>query len=137
MIVTLVAFIVGSVVATAHMPFWTALPSLQPVSLVKSLGAGPALVLNWVVFAAIAGITVVVEKRRHGRLVAAHTQPPHASPWLHGPWPLVAGAIGALRRRSRCGARRRRRRSDSMSRAGRTGQARRTPLRLPRPFRVM
>jgi uncharacterized membrane protein YedE/YeeE len=93
MIVTLVAFIVGSVVATAHMPFWTALPSLQPVSLVKSLGAGPALVLNWVVFAAIAGITVVVEKRRHGRLVAAHTQPPHASPWLHGPWPLVAGAI--------------------------------------------
>lgn len=93
MIVTLVAFIVGSVVATAHMPFWTALPSLQPISLVKSLGAGPALALNWVVFAAIAGITVVIEKRRHGRLVAAHTQPPHASPWLHGPWPLVAGAI--------------------------------------------
>ncbi|MET0182151.1 MAG: YeeE/YedE family protein, partial [Caulobacterales bacterium] len=93
MIVTLVAFIVGSVVATAHMPFWTALPSLQPISLVKSLGAGPALALNWAVFAAIAGITVVIEKRRHGRLVAAHTQPPHASPWLHGPWPLVAGAI--------------------------------------------
>jgi uncharacterized membrane protein YedE/YeeE len=93
MIVTLVAFIVGSVVATAHMPFWTALPSLQPISLVKSLGAGPALALNWAVFAGIAGITVVIEKRRHGRLVAAHTQPPHASPWLHGPWPLVAGAI--------------------------------------------
>jgi uncharacterized membrane protein YedE/YeeE len=93
MIVTLVAFIVGSVVATAHMPFWTALPSLQPISLVKSLGAGPALALNWAAFAAIAGITVVIEKRRHGRLVAAHTQPPHASPWLHGPWPLVAGAI--------------------------------------------
>jgi uncharacterized membrane protein YedE/YeeE len=93
MIVTLAAFIVGSVVATAHMPFWTALPSLQPISLVKSLGAGPALALNWAVFAGIAGITVVIEKRRHGRLVAAHTQPPHASPWLHGPWPLVAGAI--------------------------------------------
>lgn len=30
MIVTLAAFIVGSVIATAHMPFWTALPSLQP-----------------------------------------------------------------------------------------------------------
>jgi uncharacterized membrane protein YedE/YeeE len=93
MIVTLIAFIAGSVIATAHMPFWSALPSLQPISLVKSLGAGPALALNWVVFAAIAGLTVVIEKRRHGRLVAAHTQPPHASPWLHGPWPLVAGAI--------------------------------------------
>ena len=93
MIVTLVAFIVGSVVATAHMPFWTALPSLQPISLVKSLGVGPALALNWIVFAAIAALTVVIERRRHGRLVAAHTQPPHASPWLHGPWPLMAGAI--------------------------------------------
>ncbi|SAL42875.1 putative inner membrane protein [Caballeronia sordidicola] len=93
MIVTLAAFIVGSVIATAHMPFWTALPSFQPVSLVKSLGAGPALALNWAVFAAIAALTVVIEKRRHGRLVAAHTQAPHASPWLHGPWPLVAGAI--------------------------------------------
>jgi uncharacterized protein len=93
MIVTLGAFIVGSVVATAHMPFWTALPSLQPISLVKTLGAGPALALNWIVFAAIAALTVVIEKRRHGRLVAAHTQPPHASPWLHGPWPLMAGAI--------------------------------------------
>src|SRR6266851_5419717 len=93
MIVTLGAFIVGSVVATAHLPFWTALPSLQPISLVKTLGAGPALALNWIVFAAIAALTVVNEKRRHGRLVAVHTQPPHASPWLHGPWPLMAGAI--------------------------------------------
>jgi uncharacterized membrane protein YedE/YeeE len=93
MIVTLAAFIVGSVVATAHMPFWTAQPSLQPISLVKTLGAGPALALNWIVFSAIAALTVVIEKRRHGRLVAAHTQPPHASPWLHGPWPLMAGAI--------------------------------------------
>src|ERR1700693_2997676 len=69
MIVTLAAFIVGSVVATAHLPFWTALPSLQPISLVKTLGAGPALALalalNWIVFAAIAALTVVIEKRRH------------------------------------------------------------------------
>jgi uncharacterized membrane protein YedE/YeeE len=93
MIVTLVAFIVGSFVATAHMPFWTALPSLKPVSLVKTLGAGPALAVNWIVFAAIAALTVVIEKRRHGRLVGSDTRPPHASPWLHGPWPLMAGAV--------------------------------------------
>ena len=93
MVVTLVAFIVGSVVGTAHMPFWTALPALQPISLVKVLGAGPAVAVNWFVFAAIATLTVVIEKRRHGRLVAAHTQPPHASRWLRGPWPLMAGAV--------------------------------------------
>src|SRR3984885_10580602 len=33
MLVTLAAFIVGSVVATAHMPFWTGLPSLKPLSM--------------------------------------------------------------------------------------------------------
>jgi uncharacterized membrane protein YedE/YeeE len=96
MIVTLIAFIAGSVIATAHMPFWTSLPQLKPVSLVKVLGLAPALALNWIVFALIAAITVVVEKRRHGRLVAAHTQPAHTSPWLHGPWPLVAGAIALV-----------------------------------------
>ncbi|MFM0323132.1 YeeE/YedE family protein [Caballeronia glebae] len=93
MIVTLAAFIAGSVIATAHMPFWTALPQLQPVSLVKTLGAGPALAVNWIAFALIAAVTVVIEKRRHGKLVAAHVQPAHTSPWLHGPWPLVAGGI--------------------------------------------
>jgi hypothetical protein len=96
MVVTLVAFIAGSVIATAHMPFWTALPHLQPISLVKTLGLAPALLLNWVVFALIAAITVVVEKRRHGRLVTPTLRATQASPWLHGPWPLVAGAIALV-----------------------------------------
>jgi hypothetical protein len=93
MIVTLAAFIVGSVVATAHMPFWTALPSLKPLSLVTMLGAGWAIVLNLVAFAVIAALTVVIERRRHGRLINEPERPPHASPWLHGPWPMVAGAV--------------------------------------------
>ncbi|MDR5740282.1 MULTISPECIES: YeeE/YedE family protein [unclassified Caballeronia] len=93
MIVTLLAFIAGSVIATAHMPFWTAMPSLQPISLVKSMGLAPALAFNWILFALIAALTVFVEKRRHGKLVAAHVQPAHTSPWLHGPWPLIAGAL--------------------------------------------
>jgi uncharacterized membrane protein YedE/YeeE len=96
MIVTLVAFIAGSVIATAHMPFWTALPHLEPISLVKSLGLAPALLLNWGVFALIAAITVVVEKRRHGRLVAPQAPADRASTWLHGPWPLVAGALALV-----------------------------------------
>ncbi len=93
MLVTLVAFIAGSVIGTAHMPFWTSLPQLAPVSVVKTLGLAPALAANWIVFALIAALTVLVERRRHGRLVPAHVQPAHASPWLHGPWPLVAGAL--------------------------------------------
>jgi uncharacterized membrane protein YedE/YeeE len=96
MIATLLAFIAGSVIATAHMPFWTSLPQLKPTSLVQTLGLAPALLLNWAVFALIACVTVVVEKRRHGRLVDPVARPAHASPWLHGPWPLVAGAIALV-----------------------------------------
>jgi uncharacterized membrane protein YedE/YeeE len=96
MIVTLIAFIAGSVIATAHMPFWSALPHLEPISLVKTLGLAPALLLNWVVFALIAAVTVVVEKRRHGRLVAPQAPADRASTWLHGPWPLVAGALALV-----------------------------------------
>jgi uncharacterized membrane protein YedE/YeeE len=96
MIVTLIFFIVGSLIGTAHMPFWTSLPQLKPVSLVKSLGLAPALLLNWLVFALVAVITVVVEKRRHGRLVADQAPPAHASVWLHGRWPLAAGAIALV-----------------------------------------
>ena len=96
MIVTLIAFIVGSVIATAYMPFWSSLPQLQPISLVKTLGLAPALALNWAVFALIVVVTIVVEKRRHGKLVASHVQPAHSSPWLHGPWPLAAGALALV-----------------------------------------
>jgi uncharacterized membrane protein YedE/YeeE len=96
MIVTLIAFITGSVIGTAHMPFWTSMPQLKPLSLVSTLGLAPALLLNWLVFALIAAITVVVEKRRHGRLVDTSRKPASGSPWLHGPWPLVAGAIALV-----------------------------------------
>lgn len=93
MVVTLVAFIVGSVIATAHMPFWTSMPQLKPFSFVNALGAAPAIALNLLAFTLIAALTVVVEKRRHGRLVNEPLRAPHASPWLHGPWPLLAGAV--------------------------------------------
>jgi uncharacterized membrane protein YedE/YeeE len=96
MVVTLLAFIVGSVVGTAHMPFWSSLPQLKPLSVVKELGLAPALLLNWAVFALIAAVTVVVEKRRHGRLVAPQLRATDAARWLHGPWPLVAGAIALV-----------------------------------------
>ena len=96
MIVTLIAFVIGSLIGTAYMPFWTSLPQLKPISVVKELGLAPALALNWVVFALIAAITVAVEKRRHGKLVSAQRPKKPSVRWLQGPWPLVAGAIGLV-----------------------------------------
>ncbi len=96
MLVTLIFFIAGSLIATAHMPFWSSQPQLAATSLVTAMGLGPALVLNLFVFAAIALLTVAVEKRRHGRIVTSDAEPVHGSRWLHGPWPLLAGALALV-----------------------------------------
>ena len=92
MVVTLTAFIAGSVIATAHLPWWRELPSMAPVSLVREWGPAPAILAVCAVFAAIALVSFRLEKQRHG---AAHWlgTPGAASHWLRGPWPLVAGAL--------------------------------------------
>jgi uncharacterized membrane protein YedE/YeeE len=90
MLVTLLAFIVGSIIGTAHTAWWTAQPSLPPLSLVTLYGSFGGLAISLSAFAAIAYATVVLERRRHGRLIDSD----RASRWLRGPWPLVAGAIG-------------------------------------------
>ena len=67
MLATLAAFIAGSVVGTAHMPWWSALPATKPLSLIAMLGAAPGLAVSLVAFALLTLTTVVLERRRYGR----------------------------------------------------------------------
>jgi uncharacterized membrane protein YedE/YeeE len=92
MVLTLIAFIAGSVIGTAHMPWWTATPSVKPISLIATFGVWTALVVSGALFAAITLVTVVVERRRYGG--TPDSPAAGASRWLRGPWPLVAGAVG-------------------------------------------
>jgi uncharacterized membrane protein YedE/YeeE len=94
MIVTLVFFIVGSLLGTAQLPWWAAQPAFKPYSIIHGLGLGPAIAVNLALFAVIAGLTIVLEKRRHGQL-APDARPAHGtrSRWLIGPWPMWTGAI--------------------------------------------
>jgi len=94
MVITLAAFIAGSAIGAAHLHWWVALPSLPAISIVKTWGPWTALAVQLAVFALIAAITVVFEKRRHGRLVAADPSPRQGlARFLRGPWPIVAGAV--------------------------------------------
>lgn len=93
MLITLFFFIIGSVVGTAHMGWWTAQPAFAATSLVSTMGPWLGLAASLVVFGAIAWMTTVFEKQRHGQLVD-DTKPARGPRWLTGPWPLVAGAIG-------------------------------------------
>jgi uncharacterized membrane protein YedE/YeeE len=101
MLITLFFFIIGSVIGTAHMGWWTAQPALAATSIVTTMGPWAALAASLALFGAIAWITMVAERKRHGRLIDdASDSFPSTSPraggvrWLAGPWPLVAGAIG-------------------------------------------
>jgi len=100
MAVTLIFFIVGSLIGSLHMPWWLATPSLGSISLAKTLGLPAALALQLGLFALIALATVLVERRRHGGLGIglASGAVPAARPRLlrrvlQGPWPLVWGAV--------------------------------------------
>ena len=92
MLVTLAAFIVGSVIGTAHMPWWSAQPSWAATSIVTLYGPVIALTISLGAFAAIGYLTLILERRRHGRVIDPDADKSPA--WLRGPWPLVAGAIG-------------------------------------------
>ena len=94
MLVTLLFFILSSVIATHHIGWWFALPSLPPTSIVQSLGLFPALILSLALFAGIAAVSVVLERRRHGVLELIASNGEHgAGRFLRGPWPLVWGAV--------------------------------------------
>ena len=94
MVVTLLFFIVGSLLGTAHSAFWGSLPTFPATSLVRLYGPVAALAMSLVVFGAHL-------RRSRWRSSGASsggwwkpTPAPRPQRWLRGPWPLVAGAIG-------------------------------------------
>ncbi len=91
MIITLLFFIVGSVIGVTHLGWWQALPSIGPVSLVKAMGWPVALALNLAAFAAAYLIVARIERSRHGSVAPIATV--QNASWLRGPWPLLAGAL--------------------------------------------
>lgn len=98
MLVTLVFFIIGAVVGTAHLPFWLEQPALGTFSLGAELGVAGAIAVTIAGLALVALVTALIERKAHGNLEA---EPVPARPgwswiWL-GPWPLVgAGLVMAL-----------------------------------------
>ncbi len=94
MVITLLFFIIGSVVGTLHIDWWLSLPSLGRISIVREFGAVNALALALSFFAAIAALSYWIEKRRHGRLIShARAGDETRHPLLRGAWPWVWGAV--------------------------------------------
>lgn len=91
MLVTLIAFVVGSTIATADPLGWMSWPTMGSHSLVDAAG-WPVALLTAIVLLAITFVMLLqVERRHHGDIQ------PLFKAWrgdiLHGPWPLLAGAV--------------------------------------------
>jgi uncharacterized membrane protein YedE/YeeE len=93
MVVTLLAFIAGSVLGAWHFPIWEAMPASVPVSFVARYGAAAALAISFGLLLLVTFASFAIE--RTGATARESTEPARGSSrWLRGPWPLVAGAFG-------------------------------------------
>jgi uncharacterized membrane protein YedE/YeeE len=92
MIITLVAFIAGSVLGTWQWPMWQGIPSVAPFSLAQNFGSVWAILISIGLFAAVWFATTVYEFKRHGSL-KSDRDVDYPYSWLTGPWPLLAGAL--------------------------------------------
>lgn len=98
MLVTLLFFILGAVIGTAHLPWWLALPSLPAIDLGRAVGVPAAILATLAGLGLVALAAALVELRAHGNLEREPAPRRPGWSWLvHGPWPLVgAGLLMAL-----------------------------------------
>ena len=93
-VLTLGGFVVGSMLAIVSFPFWTSIPQGVAVSFADTpLGYPGALGISLLIIAAVAGVSVLVQRRRNPPPVE---EPPKAAGLariLRGSWPLWVGAI--------------------------------------------
>ncbi|MEM9370542.1 MAG: YeeE/YedE family protein [Pseudomonadota bacterium] len=96
MVVTLIFFVLGSVLATAHMTeFWlqlddlTGIPNIRRISLITEFGAAGALCMMGTILGLAWWMTVRIERGSHGSLEVEAT----TDRLLQGRWSLLAGAI--------------------------------------------
>ena len=98
MLVTLLFFIVGSVLGTMHLPWWTSLPAIGKISLIRELGWVSAGALQLVLLGGLYLLVRHLELRRHGRLGSLTatdvTDRSFIQRLVFGPWPWVWGIIG-------------------------------------------
>lgn len=99
MLLTLVFFIVGALIGTAHLPWWSEQYEIGVIQPADHVGLWPAITVQLLALAAVAGIAWQWERRKRRQVAAIH-QPPAETPALSlgqrlvtGPWPLLWASI--------------------------------------------
>ena len=89
------AFIAGSVIGTAHLPWWLDQPSLAAISIPQTLGWPAGLAVQLTALGLLALAVVAFERGRHGshEPLAWRGGEGWQARLLHGGWPLAWGAL--------------------------------------------
>lgn len=95
MVITLAAFIVGSVIGSIHLPWWLDLPGYDPVNLATHLGIPGALALQAIVLAFLAYASLVYERRKGFKAADEATVPLARRLWK-GPWTLIWAGVALV-----------------------------------------
>ena len=95
MLITLIFFILGSLLGTLHLPWWLSLPSLGIISLSTYMSTIQTIVVQWIMLGFIAFITIYYEKRHNKEISKIYSKPDKSfiSVFLQGSWPLLWGGI--------------------------------------------
>ncbi len=89
MVITLTAFIMGSLLGTLHLPWWRAMPKISGWSLIDNFGPFGAFIILTIILIIIGCYTIYREKLAHGVL----EQSKSSASLLSGPWSPIAGVI--------------------------------------------
>ena len=93
-VITLVSFIAGSFAATWRFDFWQeSLPTFGSYSLAEDIGYPGALAVTLLVLAAIAGASLLVERRRTPPPVAPVPTAKGVARVIRGSWPMWVGGV--------------------------------------------
>ncbi|MGG1596911.1 YeeE/YedE family protein [Paenibacillus naphthalenovorans] len=93
-ILTLIGFVAGSVIGSAHFTWWMATPNIGPVSFIETFGALGGFLLNLALLAFVFMATIYIERRRNGNVESLRLD--WKSGWktvYRGPWPLIIGSV--------------------------------------------
>jgi uncharacterized membrane protein YedE/YeeE len=93
-ILTLIGFVAGSVIGSAHFTWWMATPNIGPVSLIKTFGAFQGFIMNLALLIIVFIVVYYIEKRRNGNVESL--RPNWQGGWktiFKGPWPWIIGSI--------------------------------------------
>lgn len=92
MLITLAAFVAGSLLGTWQWSLWQGAPGFAPFSLAENFGVIGGIGISLVLFALVWIAAAKYERHRHGTLLDQASNDSSYT-WLRGPWPLIAGAL--------------------------------------------